>query len=60
MEFKDLIGKKVLIKKRGEDRILEVRVIRVSPSGRYAEVGTGLYNTWWIDTYEYMILEVLE
>ena len=57
--WKDAVGKKVLIRKIGGGRIREVYVERLSPSGRYAKVREDWVIEEWIDTEDYVILEVL-
>jgi len=58
--WKELVGKRVLI--RGPyDGIEEVRVVEVSPSGRYVKVTDSYgWSSRWIDGEEYLVLEVLE
>ena len=57
--WKELVGKRVLIRCPYGD-IEEVRVVEVSPSGRYAKVSDPYgWSSRWIDTEKYLVLEVL-
>ena len=55
-DFKVVVGKAVLLREKGTGRIIEVLVVKTSPSGRYAKICDGT-SSWWIDTAEYAILE---
>ncbi|MCS7387146.1 MAG: hypothetical protein NDF55_10555 [archaeon GB-1867-005] len=59
MNWKELVGKRVLI--RGPyDGIEEVKVIEVSPSGKYVKVSDPYgWSSKWIDGEKYLVLEVL-
>ena len=59
MDWKELVGKWVLIRRIGSSDILEVIVLGVSPSGRYAKIRVGWTGEKWIDTKDYEVLEVL-
>ena len=63
VEWKDVVGKWILIREKYNPRakIREVKVVRLSPSGRYARIRE---EGWvapeeWIDIEDYVILEVL-
>jgi len=60
VDWKDAVGKKVLVRKRYSpgERIYEVYVVELSPSGKYAKIRRGWVEEW-IDTENYVILEVL-
>ena len=67
IEFKDLIGKRVLIKRRwrADDLTLtEAKIVEISPSGKYVKFeiyrpdGSTFYD--WREVYRFEIVEVLE
>jgi len=61
-DFRDLVGRVVLIRKHGDEEIACVKVVATSPSGRYALVSRQLWcfsKCWWIDAEEYELLEVI-
>ena len=60
VEWKDAVGKKVLIREVGKGQILEVYVVELSPSGKYAKIRRDWAFEKWIDTGDYVILEVLD
>jgi len=67
IEFKDLIGKRVLIKRRwrADDLTLtEAKIVEISPSGKYVkfEIYRPDGSTFcdWKEAYRFEIVEVLE
>jgi len=59
-DWKKLVGKRVLIKSLFVGDIEEVKVIEVSPSGRYVKVSDPYgWSSRWIDGEKYLVLEVL-
>jgi len=60
-KWKELVGKRVLIKPIvWPSSIEEVRVVEVSPSGRYVKVSDPYgWSSRWIDGEKYLVLEVL-
>jgi len=60
-----LIGERVLIKKREsgmffDDRIYEVSIVEVSPSGTYICIREADGNVKWLHNEDIIILEVLK
>jgi len=67
IEFKDLIGKRVLIKRRwwvDDLTLTEAKIVEISPSGKYVKFeiyrpdGSTFYD--WREAYRFEIVEVLE
>ena len=60
-DWKKLVGKRVLIKPIiFPSQIEEVKVVEVSPSGRYVKVTDPYgWSSRWIDGEKYLVLEVL-
>ncbi|RLE65065.1 MAG: hypothetical protein DRJ47_06115 [Thermoprotei archaeon] len=65
--FRDLVGKRVLIKRRwwvGDISLTEAKIVEVSPSGEYVKLeiyrsdGSTFYD--WKEVYPIEIVEVLE
>lgn len=60
MDWKELVGKRVLIKCIFVGDIEEVEVVEVSPSGRYVKIRDPYgWSSRWIDAENYLMLEVL-
>jgi len=59
ISWKDVVGKRVLIREKyAKPKIREVYVVELSPSEKYAKIRYGWVEEW-VDTENYMILEVL-
>ncbi len=67
IEFKNFIGKRVLIKRRwraDDSTLTEAKIVEISPSGKYVKFeiycsdGSTFYD--WRDAYRFEIAEVLE
>ena len=59
MNWKDVVGRRVLIKEIPLGfTVFEVKVLEVSPSGRYVKLSNGK-RIWWERSDRYVIVEVL-
>jgi len=57
-DLKDLVGKRILVKKVDGGDLLEAEITEVSPSGQYMRVGSGS-ETAWIGAEHYDVVEEL-
>ena len=58
MDWRELVGKRVLVRFNLSGRIVEAKVVEVSPSGRFVALRYD-YGKHWHSAYELTVLEVL-
>ena len=62
VNWKELVGKRILFRKIHDSKIIEGKVVKVSPSGKYVNITYGLFNLYneWYSVNDIILLEVID